>query len=267
MNRLKEKVAFITGSAAGIGRASAILFGREGAEVAVADIDQSGGEETVKIISENGGEAVYLKTDVTDPESVKGAIQKTIDRFGKLDILYNNAGGSVPDDGEVTELPIEVWKKTHSVDLFGTFLCCKYGIPELIKNGGGSVILTGSIAGMKGWKRSAYTAAKGGIISLTRVMATDYAKYNIRVNCICPGFITTERTAKRLKENPQVTEKLRPLHLLGFGQPIDVAYAALYLASDESKIVTGTILSVDSGYTALGRIDKEDLLERNEGVC
>ncbi|HUX80439.1 MAG TPA: SDR family NAD(P)-dependent oxidoreductase, partial [Alphaproteobacteria bacterium] len=170
MERLKDKVAFITGSSTGIGRASAILFASEGAKVAVADIDQSGGEETAKIISQSGGKAIYLKTDVTDPESVKDAVQETINKFSKLDIIYNNAGGSLTDDGAVTEVSIEVWQKTHSVDLFGTFLCCKYGIPHLIKNRSGSVILTSSIAGLRGWKRSAYTAAKGGIISLTRVM-------------------------------------------------------------------------------------------------
>jgi len=200
---------------------------------------------------------------VTDPESVKDAVQKTIDKFKKLDIIYNNAGGSLTDDGAVTEISIEVWQKTHSVDLFGTFLCCKYGIPHLIKNCGGSVILTGSIAGLRGWKRSAYTAAKGGIISLTRVMAVDYARHNIRVNCICPGLTITERIGKRFKTHPVASETLRPLHLLGFAEPMDISYAALYLASDESKIITGAILPVDSGYAAIGRIDKGDLLENN----
>ncbi|HUV59683.1 MAG TPA: SDR family oxidoreductase [Desulfatiglandales bacterium] len=261
MERLKDKVAFITGSSTGIGRASAILFASEGAKVAVADIDQSGGEETAKIISQSGGKAIYLKTDVTDPESVKDAVQETINKFSKLDIIYNNAGGSLTDDGAVTEVSIEVWQKTHSVDLFGTFLCCKYGIPHLIKNRSGSVILTSSIAGLRGWKRSAYTAAKGGIISLTRVMAVDYARYNIRVNCICPGLTITERVGKRFKTNPVTAETLGPLHLLGFAEPMDISYAALYLASDESKIITGSILSVDSGYAAIGRIDKEDILE------
>jgi NAD(P)-dependent dehydrogenase (short-subunit alcohol dehydrogenase family) len=264
MNRLKDKVAFITGSGGGIGRASAILFGSEGSKVVVVDIDQIGGNETVRIINDSGTRAIYIRTDVTNPESVKDAIQKTIDRFEKLDIIYSNAGGSVPDDGPITEVSIEVWKKTHSVDLFGTFLCCKFGIPELIKNGGGSVILTGSIAGLTGWKRSAYSAAKGGIIALTRVMAVDYAKYNIRVNCLCPGLILTERSTNQVKQNPNIAEEMRPLHLLGFGKPVDVAYAALYLASDESKIVTGAILSVDSGYTAIGRINERDLLKRNE---
>jgi NAD(P)-dependent dehydrogenase (short-subunit alcohol dehydrogenase family) len=158
------------------------------------------------------------------------------------------------EDGPVTEVSIEVWEKTYSANLFGTFLCCKYGIPELIKNGGGSVILTGSMAGLTGWKRSAYTAAKGVIISLTRVMSVDYARDKIRVNCLCPCFTLTERAAKHLKQNPRITEDMRAFHLLGFGEPEDVAYAALYLVSDESRIVTGAIFPVDSGYTAAGRL-------------
>lgn len=262
MNRLKDKVAFITGSSAGIGRASAILFGNEGAKIAVADIDQSGGNETVRIINDNGAKGIYISTDVTKPQSVKEAIQRTIDEFGKLDILYNNAGGSIPNDGPITEVSTEMWEKTFSVNLFGTFLCCKYAIPELIRNGGGSIILTGSITGLKGRGPSAYTAAKGGVISLTRIMAVDYAKYNIRVNCICPGFILSERAEKKLKESPHFPDDMRPLLLLGFGEPIDISYAALYLGSDESRIVTGAILPVDSGFTAVGRIDEADLLKK-----
>jgi len=264
MNRLRDKVAFITGSGGGIGRASAILFSGEGSQVVVADVNQTGGNETARIINDKGGRAIFVKTDVADPESVNAAIQESIDKFGRLDIIYNNAGGSVPEDGPITEVPIEVWKNTHAVDLFGTFLCCKYGIPRLINNGGGCIILTGSISGLTGWKRSAYSAAKGGIISLTRLLAVDYAKYKIRVNCICPGLILTERSEGQIKMDPNIAEDMRPLHLLGFGKPIDVAYAALYLASDESRIVTGTVLSVDSGYTAIGRIDERDLFKGDQ---
>ncbi len=262
MNRLKDKVAFITGASTGIGRAAAILFANEGAKVVVADIDETQGFQTVHAINDNGGQAVYAMTDVTIPESVQNSIHKAVYEYGKLDILYNNAGGSIQNDGPITEVSIEIWERTFSRDLFGTFLCCKYGIPEIIKNGGGSVILTGSGVGLRAWLRSAYTAAKGGIISLTRLMATDYARYNIRVNCICPGIIVTERIGKRLELAPQNFAVIRPFHLLGFGKPIDVAYAALYFASDESRIVTGAVLPVDSGYAAVGRIDEKDLLKK-----
>jgi len=132
----------------------------------------------------------------------------------------------------------------------------------LIKNGGGSVILTASMAGLKGWQRSAYTAAKGGVISLTRVLAVDYAKYNIRANCLCPGLTINERVAKRMQANPRTAEQVQPLHVLGFGESIDVAYAALYFASDESRVVTGVILPVDSGYTIVGRINPSDQLKK-----
>ncbi|MFH0843894.1 MAG: SDR family oxidoreductase [Pseudomonadota bacterium] len=262
MDRLKDKVAFITGSGAGIGRASAILFSKEGAKVVIAEINESSGNETARLINQDGGQALYIRTDVTDPESVKGAIKKTIETFGSLNLLYNNAGGSVGEDGSVTEVPIEVWQRTHAIDLFGTFLCCKFGIPELIKTGGGAVIVTSSIAGLTGWRRSAYTAAKGGLISLTRVMAVDYARYNIRVNCLCPGLIVTERSAGQMKLFPHIADDMRPFHLLGLGEPDDVAHAALFLASDEAKLVTGVIFSVDSGYAALGRMDRSDPLKK-----
>ncbi len=262
MKRLQGKVALITGGSAGIGRASAILFGSEGAKIVVADIDSSGGNETVRTISDNGAKAIYIKTDVTNPESVQDAIRKTIEEFGKLDILYNNAGGSVPEDGPITEVSTELWERTFSLNLFSTFLCCKYAIPVLIKNGGGSIILTSSITGLKGWRPSAYTAAKGAIISLTRIMAVDYAKYNIRVNCICPGVVLSERALKRLRVDPHFSDDLLPFLLLGYAEPKDIAYGALYLASDESRIVTGAIFPIDSGFMAVGRIDKTDLLKK-----
>lgn len=259
MERLKDKVAFITGSGAGIGRAAASLFSEEGAKVVVSDVDETGGKETCRVINEKGNQALFVQTDVTDPESVKLSIKMTVEQFGKLDILYCNAGGSIGQDGSVTEVAIKTWQETHAVDIFGTFLCCKFGIPELIKTGGGSVILTGSVAGLTGWRRSAYSAAKGAVSSLTRVMAVDFARYKIRVNCICPGLIINERTQVQITKFPYIANDMRPFHLLGFGKPKDIAYAALYLASDESRIVTGAILSVDSGYTAIGRFDESEL--------
>ena len=262
MDRLKDKVAFITGSGSGIGRTTAILFAKEGATVVVADIDESTGQETVGMITDNNGQAVFIKTDVTKEESVKSAILQTTDTFGKLNVIDNNAGGSKGEDVAIHEGTFEVWEKTLSFNLFSAMFCCKYGIPELIKNGGGSIILTGSQAGLLGWKRPAYTAAKGGIISLTRVMAVDYAKHNIRVNCVCPGLVLTERTKKEYKKNPVFFEDMRPHSLLGFSEPLDIAYARLYLASEEAKGVTGATFPIDSGYTIVGRIDKRDILQK-----
>ena len=262
MGRLKNKVVFITGSSAGIGRSSAILFASEGAQVAAIDIDQSGGEETINTILQNNGQGIFINADLTKPESVKEAIERTVREFGKLDVIYNNAGGSIPEDGPINKVSLQIWEKSLSTNLNSCFYCCKYGIPYLIKNGCGSIIMTGSIAGLVGWNRSAYTAAKGAIIALTRLMAVDYAKYNIRVNCLCPCLIITERTKKEAYENPLFAGDMKPLHLLGFGEPLDIAYSALYLASDESQRVTGSIFTIDSGYTATGRIAEEDILRK-----
>jgi NAD(P)-dependent dehydrogenase (short-subunit alcohol dehydrogenase family) len=259
MGRLESKVAFLAGSGAGIGRSAAVLFAKEGAKVAVADLDTSRGKETVHMVDEAGGRAIYIRMDATNPNSVEEAIRKTVQEFGKLDIIDCNVGGSAPDDVQVDESTIEIWERTLRFNLLSAFLCCKYGIPELKKNRGGAIILMGSQAGLLGWKRPAYSAAKGGIIALTRVLAIDYARYNIRANCICPALVLTERTIKERDRNPMVFEDMRPQHLLGFGDPLDIAYAKLYLASDESKSVTGAIFSIDSGYTAVGRIDPKDL--------
>jgi NAD(P)-dependent dehydrogenase (short-subunit alcohol dehydrogenase family) len=246
MDRLKGKVAFITGSGSGIGRAAAVLFARESARVGVADISRAGSEETVRMASEAGGDAVYVETDVTDPISVERAIKSVADRWGGLDVLYNNAGGSTVQDGRVTEVSIEEWWRAQRLDLFGTFLYCRFGIPELIRAGGGSVINTTSVVALRGSVgRDAYTAAKGGVVSLTRSLAVEYAKHHIRVNALAPGPTLTERVKKVLAGDQRTDEK----HLLGMGEPDDVAQAALLLASDESRRITGTIVPVDSGWS------------------
>jgi len=206
------------------------------------------------MISKNGAQGIYIKTDVAKPESVQNAIRQTVDKFGKLDVIDNIAGGSLQEDRPIAEVSIEIWEKTFSINVFSAFLCSKYGIPELIKAERGSIILTGSIVGLVGIVRAAYTAAKGGIIALTRVMAVDYAKYNIRVNYVCPGTILTDRMKRDLDKNPAIFESVRPFQLLGFNEPIDVSYTKLFLASDESKRVTGAIFSIDSGVVALGGI-------------
>lgn len=257
MGRLDDKVAFISGSASGIGRRTAVLFAEHGAKVCVADIDKEGGEETVRQANEvseiSGGQAFFCHVDVTNHASVKNGIDSVITQYSKLDILHNNVGGSTADDGPVTEAPDSEFWRCMTVDVFGTFLCSKYGIPEIIKNGGGSVINMASNLGLMGLAgRDCYTAAKGAIASMTRSMAVEYAPHNIRVNAIAPSLTLTERALKQFEGTGQFSDEIRKLastHLLGPGQPIHIANMALYLASDESEITTGQIMSVDSGVT------------------
>ena len=253
MARLAGKVAFITGGGGGIGRATAERFAQEGARVVVADIDDEAGKaaaDSARAMAANsGGDAHFVHCDVTDRSSVEAAVGETVARFGKLDILHNNAGGSTLQDGPVTEAPEEEFWRAIKLDLFGTFLCSKIAIPRLIEAGGGSVInMSSNVALMALPGRDCYTAAKGGIASLTRSMAVEYAPHRIRVNAIAPSVTLTERVKRLLAANKDVS-KLAASHLLGLGQPIHIADMAVYLASDEAAITTGQILSVDSGVT------------------
>lgn len=253
MARLAGKVAFITGGGGGIGRATAERFAEEGAKVVVADIDAAAGEAAATSAraraANSGGDAHFWRCDVTDRASVEAAIAETVRRYGKLDILHNNAGGSTLQDGPVTEAPDEEFWRVIRLDLYGTFLCCKIAIPEIIKAGGGSVInMSSNVALMALPGRDCYTAAKGGVASLTRSMAVEYAPHRIRVNAIAPSVTLTDRVRRLLAANKDIG-KLASTHLLGLGQPIHVANMAVYLASDEAEITTGQVLSVDSGVT------------------
>ena len=253
MARLAGKVAFITGGGGGIGRATAERFAEEGARVVVADIDVEAGEAAAAsartLAANRGGDGHFLRCDVTQRQSVEAAVAETIARYGRLDILHNNAGGSTLQDGPVTEAPEEEFWRAITLDLFGTFLCSKIAIPHLIKAGGGSVInMASNVALMALPGRDCYTAAKGGVASMTRSMAVEYAPHKIRVNAIAPSVTLTERVKRLLAANKNIS-KLASSHLLGLGQPIHVANMAVYLASDESEITTGQILAVDSGVT------------------
>ncbi len=250
MGRLDGKVALITGAGAGIGRASALMFAQEGAQVAVAEIDVAAGQETVRQIKEAGGTALFVQTDVTEAESVDRAVQACVGAFGKLNVLFNNAGGSTTRDNCVTEAPLEEFWLKIKVDLFGTWLGCRYGIPELIKAGGGSVINMTSVFALMGTQRKdAYTAAKGGVSALTRSMAVEYAPNKIRVNAIAPGATGTERVLKLLSEDGGVVQQTLGNQLFGLTSPKDIAYMAVYLASDEARVTTGQIFPVDGGFT------------------
>ena len=253
MGRLKNKVAFITGGGGGIGRATAERFAEEGAKVIIAEIDSKVGElaalSAKNIGKNNGGDAHFIKTNVSDVDSVKAAIEETIKHYGQLHILHNNAGGSTIKDGPVTEAPIEEFWRCINLDLFGTFLCSKYAIPEIAKSGGGSVInMSSNVALMALPGRDCYTATKGAIASMTRSMAVEYAPDKIRVNAIAPSVTLSKRVKKLLEDSPEI-EKISKKHLLGLAEPIHIAELAVYLAGDESSITTGQIIPADSGVT------------------
>ena len=219
----------------------------------IAEIDPEVGEAAAESArafgKESGGDAYFIPTDVTDEESVKSVIAETIKKFGQLNILHNNAGGSTLDDGPVTEAPVEEFWRCIKLDLFGTFLCSKYGIPEIARAGGGSVInMASNVALMALPGRDCYTAAKGGVASMTRSMAAEYAPDKIRVNAIAPSTTLTDRVKKLLEASPEI-RAVSKTHLLGLGLPIHIADLAVYLGSDESAITTGQVIPVDSGVT------------------
>jgi NAD(P)-dependent dehydrogenase (short-subunit alcohol dehydrogenase family) len=249
MHRLDGKVAFITGAGGGIGRETATLFSREGAKVVIAERDMSAANETVEDICKAGGGAAAVEIDVTDADSVRRAIEAVVSRYGRINVLYNNVGGSSMNDGSVTDAPFDEFWRCIKVDLFGTWLCCHFGIPEIIRAGGGAVINTTSVLALVGTPgKDAYTAAKGAISALTRSIAVEYAQYKIRVNAIARGITQTNRV-KHLLQHDGVTHALTKGYLLGLVEPTDVANIALYLASDESRVTTGQIVSVDSGVS------------------
>jgi NAD(P)-dependent dehydrogenase (short-subunit alcohol dehydrogenase family) len=248
--RLIGKTAIITGGGGGIGRSTAIRFAKEGARVAVADIDSTIGEETVRLIKEDGGEAIFVKTDVTDSEQIKALINSTTSTFGALHILFNNAGVGNSEVRSV-DLSEEEWDRVIDINLKGVFLGIKYAIPELIKAGGGAIINTSSLLGLKGQKYvSAYNASKAGVVMLTQNASLEYGNYNIRVNAIAPGVIDTPIIDHWKQDERKWPIISRANALRRIGTPDEVANAVLFLASDEASFITGTTLSVDGGGLA-----------------
>jgi NAD(P)-dependent dehydrogenase (short-subunit alcohol dehydrogenase family) len=242
-------VALITGAGEGMGRAAALLFAREGAGVGVLDVDGERAEAVAAAIAAAEGEAVPLVADVADSAQVREAVEQVVAAFGKLDVLYNNAAVWLPGDGAVTELDEDAWRRTIEVNLNGVFHCCRHGIPKLVAAGGGSVINTSSPVAVRPEPvYDAYVASKGAVLSLTRSIAQSYARFRVRANVLMPGGIETAMTRAALEDPDYRTFVLRNTPLGRIGTPEDVASAALYLASDESSFVTGSVHWVDGGW-------------------
>ncbi len=257
MDRLKEKVALITGAASGFGREAALLFAREGASVAIADIDEAGGSDTASQIASLGGKAIFIRSDVGHPAEVKAMVEETVRSFGRVNILYNNAG--VPMHATpVADVTLEQYARVMDVNLKGVLFGCKYGAPEIARNpDGGSIINTASLSALKGRANlSIYAASKGGVVALTKSLAIELAPKKIRVNSICPVAADTPMLAKFMREGAraQIDAMKRaaaePIPMKRLGRTTDTAYLALFLASDESEFMTGLNIPVDGGFSA-----------------
>jgi NAD(P)-dependent dehydrogenase (short-subunit alcohol dehydrogenase family) len=250
MGRLDGKVCVITGAGGGMGREAAILFTSEGAKVCAADVTIAAAEETVMMCE---GEAFAFPVDVADEAQVAAMMAATAERFGGIDVLYNNAGISPDDDASILDTPVEAWQRVQDVNTKGVFLCCKHGIPYLQRRGGGSVINVASFVAILGAATSqiSYTASKGAVLSMSRELAVQFARENIRVNALCPGPVETPLLLNIFGDNPAALERRRIHWPTGrLGKPREIVNGALFLASDESSYVTGSTFLVDGGLTA-----------------
>jgi NAD(P)-dependent dehydrogenase (short-subunit alcohol dehydrogenase family) len=250
--RLQNKVALITGAGSGIGRATALLFAQEGAQIVVVDVNDAAGAETVELVRSAGGEAAYVHADISQPAEAEAMIRFAEETYGKLNVLFNNAGISHAADDDAINTELDVWDLTFEINVKGVFLGCKYGIPALRRVGGGSIINTASFVALLGaaTPQLAYTASKGAVLSMTRELAVIHAREGIRVNALCPGPLNTELLMKYLNTPEKKQRRLVHIPMGRFGEAKEIAYGALYLASDESSFVTGTEFLVDGGITA-----------------
>ncbi|MBM3131967.1 MAG: SDR family oxidoreductase [Chloroflexi bacterium] len=251
MGKVKGKVALVTGAGSGIGRATALLFAQEGAKVVVVDIVPEGGKETVNMIKKAGGEALFVQVDISRADQVQAMIKKAVDTYGRLDCAANNAGieAQPAPTADCTEADFD---RTVAVNLKGTFLCMKYEIQQMLKQGGGTIVNTSSMAGMVGVAgMPAYTAAKHGIVGLTRTAALEYGTAGIRVNAVCPGATRTPMVQQIITAMPELGKGMEANHPIGrIGEPNEIAEAIVWLCSDESSFVTGHPMAVDGGLLA-----------------
>lgn len=252
---LAGKSAIVTAAGSGLGEAIALKLAEAGANVVVADISLKRGTRTVEAAMATGVSSFAIKVDVSDPASVQDVVKQTLERFGSIDILVNNAGGTFGYACKMAEIPEEGWERTIAVNLTSVYLTCKYSIPHMIDQGGGAILNIASVAGLNGRpNESAYCAAKGGVVQLTKALAVDYSEYHIRVNCICPSFALTPGIEKIINEAPDPEAKrqhmLRGILIGHLADPKDIGEAALFLVSQQSSFITGVALPVDGGVAA-----------------